>query len=153
LRQDFIQCNPSYLNANLIRFFNFQETVVDTGRTEAFAIANIKTALAVPIFSSGSVTPSCVLSFYSLVRSDCVPFVLKFVEQALRSLWLGLECLQPHESIGEDLWKDVAPADLGEMAADLEMQKAFYQKKRPYDAISSKQVSALYIQNQLNCWV
>ena len=67
--------------------------------------------------------------------------MLKFLEQALRSLWLGLERLHPHESIGKDLWKDVAPADLGEMAADLEMQKAFYQKKRPYDAISSKQVS------------
>jgi hypothetical protein len=118
-----------------------QDIIVDTGRTEAFAIANIKTSLAVPIFASGSVTPSCVLCFYSLVRTDCVPFVLKFLEQALRSLWLGLERLHPHESIGKDLWKDVAPADLGEMAADLEMQKAFYQKKRPYDAISSKQVS------------
>lgn len=113
------------------------DTIVDSVRREAFAIANIKTALAVPIYSSGSVTPSCVLCFYSLVRSDCVPFVLKFVQQALRSLWFGLEKLEPHQSIGRELWKEVAPADLGEMAADLEMQKAFYQKKRPFDAISS----------------
>lgn len=120
-----------------------QETIVDIGRTEAFAIANIKTALAVPIYSTGSASPCCVLCFYAMVRSDCVPFVLKFVEQALRSLWLGLECLQPDQNIGTDLWKDVAPADLGAMAADLEMQKAFYQKKRPYDAISSKPVSAI----------
>jgi len=119
------------------------EIIVDVGRREAFAIANIRTSLAVPIFSSGSVSPCCVLCFYSSVRSDCVPFVLKFVQQALRSLWFGLESIEPHESIGKDLWKDVAPADLGEMAADLEMQKAFYQKKRPYEAISSKHVSGL----------
>jgi hypothetical protein len=55
-----------------------------------------------------------------------------------------LESIEPHESIGRDLWKDVAPADLGEMAADLEMQKAFYQKKRPFEAISSIHVSGLY---------
>ena len=119
------------------------ETIVDVGRREAFAIANIRTSLAVPIFSSGSVSPCCVLCFYSMVRSDCVPFVLKFVQQALRSLWYGLESIEPHESIGRDLWKDVAPADLGEMAADLEMQKAFYQKKRPFEAISSIHVSGL----------
>jgi len=113
------------------------ETIVDTGRIEAFAIANIRTALAIPIFTSGNVTPSCVLCCYSLVQCDCVPFVLKFVQQALRTLWLGLENVEPHESIGRDLWKDVAPADLGEMAADLEMQKAFYRKKRPFESISN----------------
>lgn len=115
------------------------EIIVDTGRTEAFAIANIQTAFAVPIFSSGSLTPSCVLCCYSLVRSDCVPFVLKFVQQALKTLWLGLENIEPHESIGKDLWKDVAPADLGVMAADLEMQKAFYRKKRPFEDIAPRQ--------------
>ena len=116
------------------------DITVDSARREAFAIANIKTTFAIPIFSSGSSAPSCVLSFYSLVRSDSVQFVLKFVQQALRSLWFGLDCLEPHQSIGRELWKEVAPADLGEMAADLEMQKAFYQKKRPFDAISTKQV-------------
>ena len=117
------------------------ETIVDSPRTEAFAIANVKTCLAVPIFSTGVSKPSCVLAFYSMVRSDCVPFLLKFVQRALRSLWFGLESLKPHKSIGKDLWKDVAPADLGEMAADLEMQKAFYQKKRPFGDISTRQVS------------
>lgn len=110
-----------------------QESIVDSSRVEAFAIANIKTVLAIPIFSEGYSTPSCVLCFYSLVRSDSVPFVMKFVQQALRSLWCGLDRLQPHKSIGEDLWKEVAPADLGEMAADLEMQSAFHRKKRPFD--------------------
>ncbi len=38
----------------------------------------------------------------------------------------------------------MGPADLGEMAADTEMQKAFYQKKRPYDAILPKPVSDLH---------
>lgn len=127
---------------------------MDTGRTEAFAIANIKTALAIPIFTAGNVTPSCILCCYSLVQCDCVPFVLKFVQQALRTLWLGLENVEPHESIGRDLWKDVAPADLGEMAADLEMQKAFYRKKRPFESISSpKQVQQVrYIVFDLNAF-
>lgn len=109
---------------------------MDSSRVEAFAIANIKTVLAIPIFSEGHSTPSCVLCFYSLVRSDSVPFVMKFVQQALRSLWYGLDRLQPHKSIGEELWKEVAPADLGEMAADLEMQSAFHMKKRPFDQMS-----------------
>lgn len=128
------------------------EVTVDSGRVEAFAIANIKTVLAIPIFSEGHPTPSCVLCFYSLVRSDSVPFVMKFVQQALRSLWYGLDRLQPHKSIGEDLWKEVAPADLGEMAADLEMQSAFHMKKRPFDQISfsslPEQVPSLRDQDQ-----
>jgi hypothetical protein len=33
--------------------------------------------------------------------------------------------------VGRELWKGVGPADLGEMAADVEMQKAFIGKKRP----------------------
>lgn len=72
-----------------------------------------------------------------MVRSDSETFVLKFLQQALRSLWAGLDNVVPHESIGKTLWKGVAPADLGEMAADTEMQKAFYKKKRPYDMIAS----------------
>ena len=117
-----------------------KENIVDKGRAEAFAIANIRTAFAVPIFSTGSVLPSCVLCFYASARIDCVPFVLKFVQHALRSLWHGLDSLEPHRSIGKSRWKEVGPADLGEMAADLELQKAFYKKKRPHEAISSNQV-------------
>lgn len=64
--------------------------------------------------------------------ADPVPFVLNFVQKAVRLLWDGLDkIVNPHESVGKELWKDVAPADLGEMAADLEMQKAFIGKKRP----------------------
>ncbi len=72
-----------------------------------------------------------------MVRSDSETFILKFLQQALRTLWAGLDNVVPHESIGKTLWKGVAPADLGEMAADTEMQKAFYKKKRPYDMIAS----------------
>ncbi len=107
---------------------------MDSGRKDAFIAANIKTALAVPIFAHGATMPSCVLCCYSMVRSDSVTFILKFLQQALRSLWAGLDNVEPHESIGKELWKGVAPADLGEMAADTEMQKAFYKKKkRPYE--------------------
>jgi len=113
-----------------------QEIIVDSGRKEVFAAAAIQTAVAVPIFSQGSNVPSCVLCCYSMIKSDPVTFVLKFVQQALRSLWMGLDNVKPHESIGKELWKDVAPADLGEMAADAELQKAFYRKrKRPLGKI------------------
>lgn len=111
--------------------------IVDSARASAFEKANIKTALAVPIFSSGTVEPACVLCCYSLVRAEAVPAVLRFVQQALRLLWTGLDKVEPHQSIGKDLWKDVAPADLGEMAADVEMQQAFLNKKRPHNSISS----------------
>eukprot|EP00551_Chaetoceros_affinis_P004800 CAMPEP_0203665168 /NCGR_PEP_ID=MMETSP0090-20130426/2422_1 /ASSEMBLY_ACC=CAM_ASM_001088 /TAXON_ID=426623 /ORGANISM="Chaetoceros affinis, Strain CCMP159" /LENGTH=906 /DNA_ID=CAMNT_0050528637 /DNA_START=96 /DNA_END=2817 /DNA_ORIENTATION=- len=113
-----------------------QDIIVDSGRKDAFTAANIKTALAVPIFSQGAVVPSCILCCYSMVRSDSVTFILKFLQQALRSLWAGLDNVEPHESIGRELWKGVAPADLGEMAADTEMQKAFYKKKRPYESMN-----------------
>lgn len=64
-----------------------------------------------------------------------MPFVLNFVQKAVRLLWSGLDrIVDPHESVGKELWKDVGPADLGEMAADVEMQKAFIGKKRPRGA-------------------
>ncbi len=55
----------------------------------------------------------------------------------MKLLWDGLDKVKPHESVGKDLWKDVGPADLGEMAADLEMQKAFFGKKRTYSDLSA----------------
>ena len=97
----------------------------------------IETALAVPVFSGKAPTPAFIFSCYSFVRTGSVPFVLKFVQQALRLLWDGLDKVQPHKSVGEEVWKDVAPADLGEMAADVEMHEHFMIKKRPYNSISS----------------
>lgn len=67
-----------------------------------------------------------------------MPFLLKFVQQALRTLWMGLDHLEPNKHIDKNLWKDVAPADLGEMAADIEMQKAFYHKKGKFIDTSIK---------------
>lgn len=113
-----------------------KDIIADDARRDAFITSNIKTALAVPIFSN-STTPTCVLSFYSMVRSDSETFILKFLQQALRTLWAGLDNIEPHESIGPKLWKGVSAADLGEMAADTEMQKAFYTKKRPYQMIAN----------------
>ena len=84
-----------------------------------------------------------------MVVSDSVTFILTFLQHALRSLWAGLDKVEPHESIGKELWKGVAPADLGEMAADTEMQKAFYKKKRPRDVITqspnSRQVGDKFV--------
>ena len=92
----------------------------------------IETAFAVPIFPSpGCVKPVAVLSCYSLLPKESVPFVLNFVQKAVRLLWRGLDqVVTPHESVGRNLWKDVSPADLGEMAADVEMQNTFIGKKR-----------------------
>ena len=97
----------------------------------------IETALAVPVFSGKSPTPSFIFSCYSFVRSGTVPFVLKFVQQALRLLWRGLDKVQPHASVGGRIWKELEPADLGEMAADVEMQQHFMEKKRPHHDIST----------------
>eukprot|EP00984_Skeletonema_dohrnii_P007372 scaffold2677_cov152-Skeletonema_dohrnii-CCMP3373.AAC.4 len=109
-----------------------KDLIYDTSRTKAFQNCSIETAFAVPIFSAGDASPSCILCCYSLLPADSVPFVLNFVQKAVRLLWDGLDkIVNPHESVGKELWKDVAPADLGEMAADLEMQKAFIGKKRP----------------------
>jgi hypothetical protein len=114
-----------------------QDVFVDSGRSTLFSQVKIETALAVPVFSGKATTPSFVFCCYSFVRTGSVPFVLKFVQQALRLLWDGLDKVQPHESVGQALWKDVAPADLGEMAADVEMQQHFMIKKRPHNDISS----------------
>ncbi|KAL7459072.1 hypothetical protein ACHAWC_011617 [Mediolabrus comicus] len=109
-----------------------KDLIYDTSRTKAFLNCSIETAFAVPIFSAGDVSPSCVLCCYSLLPAESVPFVLNFVQKAVRLLWDGLDkIVNPHESVGKELWKEVAPADLGEMAADLEMQKEFIGKKRP----------------------
>lgn len=113
-----------------------RDVFVDSGRSELFDRVNIETVLAVPVFSGKSTTPSIIFSCYSLVRSGTVPFVLKFVQQAMRLLWSGLDKVQPHASVGDQIWKDLEPADLGEMAADVEMQQLFMEKKRPHHAIS-----------------
>jgi len=89
------------------------------------------TAFAVPISIGTRATPVGVVCCYSLIQSGAVPFVLKFVQQALHLLWSGLDKVQPHESVGQEMWQDVRPADLGEMAADVEMQQHFISKKRP----------------------
>ena len=129
---------------------NFQDVFADTGRLHLFERAKIETALAVPVFSSKSAnTPAFVFCCYSFVRTGSVPFVLKFVQQALKLLWSGLDKVQPHESVGEDIWRDVAPADLGEMAADVEMQQHFIIKKRPIAAITEEPYSQDYVGDSL----
>lgn len=97
--------------------------IFDEERRPAFEKAGIQTVLAVPI-------ANCVLCCYSLVRTDAVPFVLKFLQQALRLLWVGLDNVEQPQ-VGREIWKEVGPTDLGEMAADLEMHHEFLRKKRP----------------------
>eukprot|EP00804_Cyclotella_cryptica_P004297 CCRYP_013493-RB/>CCRYP_013493-RB protein AED:0.05 eAED:0.05 QI:494/1/1/1/0.5/0.4/5/1391/1011 len=110
--------------------------IYDSSRYHALENCNIETVFAVPIFSAGDVSPSCILSCYSLLHSESVPFVINFVQKAVRLLWDGLDQIDPHESVGRVLWNNVGPSDLGEMAADLEMQKAFIGKKRPHSDVN-----------------
>lgn len=107
----------------------------DPGRSHAFDQAGIRTVLAIPVFADRS-SPSCVVSCYSLVRSGSVPFVLKFVQQALRLLWDGLDQVQQSD-VQPHVWESVAPADLGEMAADVEMQQHFVTRKRTFTMLGS----------------
>ena len=114
------------------------QVFVDAGRALAFERAGIQTVLAIPVFSAKQTLPTCVVSCYSLVKSNSVPFVLRFVQQALRLLWEGLDQFEPQSStLTEGFWRTVNPADLGEMAADVEMQQHFVNKKRPYNLITS----------------
>jgi hypothetical protein len=103
----------------------------------------------VPVFSGKSSTPAFIFSIYSFVRSGTVPFVLKFVQQALRLLWKGLDQVQPHSSVGDRIWNDLEPADLGEMAADVEMQQHFMIKKRPHHDITDVEHSETSIDGSL----
>ena len=119
--------------------FCAKSVIFDDLRVTAFETAGISTAIAVPIFSNAGKTPRCVLCCYACMKVDSVSFVQKFVQHALRILWLGLDNMNPPESEGRALWNDVAPSDLGEMAADLEMQNAFHKKKRPIQDISGEE--------------
>lgn len=110
---------------------------VDSARAGAFQAAQIRTVLAVPVFQQGSSTPTCIVACYSMVHNNAVPFTLKFVQQALRLLWSGLDQIEPHESLKPQVWKEVDPTDLGEMAADEEMHQHFISKKRPHSVIST----------------
>lgn len=110
---------------------------VDPTRADAFVFSKIQTVMAVPVFAGRRATPTCVVVCYSLVSSASVPFVLRFVQQALRLLWDGLDKVEPHESVDKSIWNGVAAADLGEMAADIEMQHHFMSKKRPHNSISA----------------
>jgi hypothetical protein len=120
---------------------------MDTGRAGAFQETKFHTVLAVPVFSK-SVTsqPACVVAAYAFVKSGSIPFVLRFVQQALRLLWDdgGLEDVcAVHEQQQEAAtpgvaWQNVAtPADLGEMAADVEMQQHFAARKRTHEIMTT----------------
>jgi len=66
-----------------------------------------------------------------MVRADSSPVILKFLQQAIRLVWEGLEKLVPSSDCSDALlWNDIQPSDLGEMAADREMQDTFFSRKK-----------------------
>ena len=115
---------------SFILLFVIQNVICDSVRSDAFKTLNIKTALAIPASSPLCVSPAFVICFYSMVRVDSAPVVLKFLQQAIRLVWDGLEKVLPTSEYEGELWNDVYPADLGEMAADLEMQHAFSSRRK-----------------------
>jgi hypothetical protein len=127
----------AHSSGNPVWSFNI-DVFSDPGRANLFQQTKFETVLAIPVFSGKSKIPAFVFSCYSFVRSGSIPFVLKFVQQALKLLWGGLDKVAPHESVNEDVWNHVAPADLGEMAADVEMHQHFMVKKRPIGSISAE---------------
>ena len=124
---------------------------VDAARATAFCSAKVQTVLAVPVFTGKQILPSCVVACYSLVRSGSVPFVLRFVQQALRLLWDGLDQAELHDNLCTTIWQGVAPADLGEMAADVEMQQHFVSRKRTHNSISEGDDDSCGINNSSCC--
>lgn len=66
-----------------------------------------------------------------MVRADSSPVILKFLQQAIRLVWEGLEKLVPSSDCSDALlWNEIQPSDLGEMAADREMQDTFFSRKK-----------------------
>jgi hypothetical protein len=66
-----------------------------------------------------------------MVRADSSPVVLKFLQQAIRLVWEGLEKIVSASNCSDALvWNDIHPSDLGEMAADREMQDSFFSRKK-----------------------
>jgi len=116
-----------------------QGTICDEERFYAFQDANVKTALSVPVYSPRSVLPVFVLSFYSFVKADAVPVVLRFLQQAIRLVWDGLEHVVPEPATGleSEIWQGLEPSDLGEMAADLELQNTFVSKRKRVPSYSN----------------
>lgn len=113
-----------------------EKMIVDSNRAHAFHQAQIKSVLSVPVIPAGCKTPVCVVTCYSQSRVNCNPNVLRFVQQAVRLLWVGFDSVTPHSSVGDTAWKEVAPEDVGKMAADADLHQVFL-KKRPFCEVSA----------------
>eukprot|EP00814_Leptocylindrus_danicus_P021913 CAMPEP_0116048420 /NCGR_PEP_ID=MMETSP0321-20121206/29543_1 /TAXON_ID=163516 /ORGANISM="Leptocylindrus danicus var. danicus, Strain B650" /LENGTH=725 /DNA_ID=CAMNT_0003530621 /DNA_START=155 /DNA_END=2332 /DNA_ORIENTATION=- len=113
-----------------------EKMIVDSNRAHAFYQAQIKSVLSVPVLPAGCKTPVCVVTCYSQSRVNCNPHVLRFVQQAVRLLWDGFDSVTPHASVGSAAWKEVAPEDVGKMAADVGLHQVFL-KKRPLCEVSA----------------
>jgi hypothetical protein len=108
-----------------------KNVICDSSRADIFDALQIKTALAIPASSHSSSSPAFVICFYSMVRADSSPVVLKFLQQAIRLVWEGLEKIVSASNCSEAVvWNDIHPSDLGEMAADREMQDSFFSRKK-----------------------
>jgi hypothetical protein len=63
-----------------------KESIYDNSWKHALKICKIEMAFAVPNFSASDASPSCILCCYSLLLAESTPFVLTFVQKAIRLL-------------------------------------------------------------------
>jgi hypothetical protein len=112
--------------------------VYDKTRAQLFDKIDVNTILAVPIIGGSDMLPKFVVCFYSRDVVECVPYALRFVQQAVKLIWSEVKFegevgeFAPTDA-GERVWQDVRLNDLGEIAANIEQQQQFT-KKRNYEA-------------------
>ena len=67
---------------------------------------------------------------------------MKFLQQALHTLWEGLETVDPNESIDAEQWQGISASNLGEMAADVDLQRALYNRKRTHELMNENSATS-----------
>lgn len=101
-----------------------KKATYDTQRASILHSVNVNTVLAVPIVNTPKSHPSFIICFYSRDEVECVPFALRFVQQAVKLVWNDVK---PSETDG--IWQDVSFSHLGEMAGDFDTQQNFSRKR------------------------
>lgn len=90
----------------------------DSGRAGILQSVNVNTVLAIPI-----VNTNFIICFYSRDEVECLPFALRFVQQAVKLVWNDVK---PNTNGVQDaIWKDVTFSNLGEIAGDFDTQQNF----------------------------
>ena len=104
--------------------------IYDKTRAQLFSSIGVNTVLSVPIIGGNDMLPKFVMCFYSRDVVECVPYALRFVQQAVKLIWSEVKF---EGTVKDGVWRDVRLNDLGEIAANIEQQQLFT-KKRTHEA-------------------